>query len=54
MSNERKALIVLPVGFALACLPAAIFSGTVLAPVTAMPLAAATGMYAGFLLTREP
>lgn len=53
MSNERKALVVMLVGVGLAFLLAAIFSGSVLAPITAMPVACATGLYVGSLLTRD-
>jgi hypothetical protein len=52
MSLERRALIVGLVGYLVAVAFAALFSGSAAAPLTAVPIALATGCAAGWLLTR--
>jgi hypothetical protein len=46
-------VVVLVGGFALAVACAAVFSGGIAAPLTAMPIAAVTGATAGWLYCRD-
>jgi hypothetical protein len=53
MTNERKGVAVLLAGYVIAVGFAALFSGSVAAPLTAVPVAIAGGSWAGWYLTRD-